>query len=221
MFIQEKTRTENNYRLLKKLLALPTWKDMLSNKAAWDFHPQFYLKQSNLDFANDYYRRNQLESKLVFGIHPGCMAKNKYRRWNREYFVKLMQLLQDKYQCDFIVIAGPDELEEAEYISKITSSLLVSNEKLDNVAAVVAKCNFFINTDSGLGHVASCFNIKTLTIFGPGDERQTAPFSENSYIIKTQIHCSPCVRKKSRNCKTECLINLTPQMVFDKVKEIS
>lgn len=161
-----------------------------------------------------------MTDSFLIGIHPGCLAKNKYRRWPKEFFITLIGLLHDFIDCSIVVIAGPDELEEADYISRNTDALFLSNEQLPNVAAIIANCNFFINTDSGLGHVSSCFNIKSLTIFGPGDEIQTAPFSDNCYVVRKPIHCAPCVGQKTRKCNCECLTNLSPQIVFDKVKTI-
>jgi len=89
------------------------------------------------------------------------------------------------------------------------------------VAAVISRLHFFINTDSGLGHIASCFGIKGLTIFGPANELQTAPFSKKSFIIRYPISCAPCREKtKKPKCTLDCLIKLTPEMVFKRVQEL-
>jgi len=221
LFHQEITRTESNYNLFKAVLELPKWKEAMSEQDKWQFRTTFYLTDTNKSFANNFLAVHSLQGKLLIGIHPGCMTKNKYKRWDKSYFITLISLLKSKYACEIIIIGGPDELEEAEFISKATASLLLSNEALDNVAAVIARLNYFINPDSGLGHVASCFNIKTLTIFGPGDERQTAPFSSNSHIIRKNLPCAPCIRKKNRICKVECLNQLTPDMVFDRFVELT
>jgi heptosyltransferase II len=219
-FNPDQSRTEGNYRLLETLLSLPDWKDVVQTKLESGLVPQFNLAPSELNFAAEFMSRIELAGKFVFGMHPGCMAKNKFRRWPHDYFVTLIQLLKARFDCSFIIIGGPDELEEAQYISRLTASTLLTHQPLGNVAAVIARCNFFINTDSGLGHVASCFDRKSLTIFGPGDERQTAPFSINSHIIRLDKPCAPCVHRNKQNCVAECLLDLTPQAVFERTVEI-
>ena len=73
-----------------------------------------------------------------------------------------------------IIVSGPDEQDVAEYLYRVCNVPLLCEKNLANVAAVLSLADYFINTDSGIGHLASCFNVRMLTIFGPGDEKQTA-----------------------------------------------
>jgi heptosyltransferase-2 len=216
----KKSRVENNYSFFRQVFNLPSYKEVLANKDAYQFSTKYYLSETSHKFWDKYLTYNSLQDKEIICIHPGCMAKNKYRRWPKEYFIQLINLIKESYNYSIVVIGGPDEKDEAEYISHKTNSLLLMDEPLDNVASIISHCSLFINTDSGLGHVASCFDIKTLTIFGPGDEKQTAPFSVNSHIIRLNLPCAPCIRNKKRNCNIECLISLEPNQVFNEINRI-
>lgn len=217
----EKSRTANNYSMMRFIFDLPDYETAFCKKTEMQFKPQFFLTDTEQKFATDYLMKNSLSQKLIIGIHPGCMAKNSYRRWPREYFVQLINQINQNFNCSVVIIGGPDELEQAKYIHANTTSLLLSGEFLAKVAAVISCFDYFINTDSGLGHIAACFDIKTLTIFGPGDERHTAPFSELNSIIRLNLSCAPCVSKKTRKCKYECLNQMSPDLVFSKFAEIA
>ncbi|MDD4309105.1 MAG: glycosyltransferase family 9 protein, partial [Candidatus Cloacimonetes bacterium] len=194
-------------------------KEALELKDTLELTPYFHLAPENIAWAQQWLIDKNLTKQLI-GIHPGCMAKNKYRRWNKDYFVELITLLIHAINCDVVVIAGPDELDVGSYISEKTNTRLLTGAALSNVAAVIAKCSFFINTDSSLGHVASCFGVNSLTIFGPGDENQTAPFSENSHVIRHSIACAPCIGKKRKVCEVECLTRLKPITVFNEAMRL-
>ena len=216
-----RSRTQNNYALWQTFLNLPSWEEALSRRNELNFFPYFHLTEENGKWADNFLAENNLTGKKIIGIHPGSMAKNKYKRWSREYFIALIEKLQESYPYPVLIIAGPDELEVGKAIQARTNTLILQNALLENVAAVISRLHFFINTDSGLGHIASCFGIKGLTIFGPANELQTAPFSPNSYVIRYPVPCAPCRDKKKKpKCALNCLIKLTPDMVFKRVQEL-
>ncbi len=215
------SRTRSNYTLFQSFLNLPSWEEAIVRQNELNLYPYFHLTEANHQWAENFLAENNLTGKKIIGIHPGCMAKNKRRRWNKEYFIALIEKLKRQYDYPILIIAGPDEIEVGKAIQARTKTLLLQNALLENVAAVISRLHFFINTDSGLGHIASCFGIKELTIFGPANELQTAPFSNNSRIIRYPVDCSPCIDKKKKpKCTLDCLLKLTPDMVFKRVQEL-
>ena len=216
-----KSRTESNYHLISTLLDMPTWNNALVRRDELGLYPKFYLQDSDHLWAQNYLEQMGFGAKKLLGMHPGCMAKNSYRRWDKDNFVALIKMIKAEYDYDVLVIAGPDELDVGEYISKKSDCKLLSKASLCNVAAVIARCDYFINTDSSLGHIASCFRVKSLTIFGPGDEAQTAPFSPESKVVRNDISCAPCVGRKRVACEVECLKKLSAERVFGEFKSMN
>lgn len=156
-------------------------------------------------------------------IHAGSNVRFKNKRWPKEYFVKLIDLLISKYNCEILIMSGPDEFEESEYISNQTNSKLIINKTLQEVAYVISKCDIMINTDSGLGHIAACFDIETFTIFGPAKDYKAKPYSDKSHIIKLSLECQPCYgTERIKNCTDyKCLHGLSPTYVFSEIVQKS
>lgn len=216
----KKNRVRLNYELLGVAIPLPDWEEALQKREELDFATHFSLSGENHEWASNYIKTQELGDKPILALHPGSMASNRFRRWPVKYFATLINFIKQDFDLNLVVIAGPDEEEEGRYLSKIEGVQVLERSSLGNVAAFISRCQAFVNTDSGLGHIASCFQIPSLTIFGPGDENQTAPFSPKSELVRLEIDCAPCVRNKKRNCKTECLLGLSPQMVYDSLKPI-
>ncbi len=216
----DNSRVRSNYELIKAVLPLPDWDEALRRSEELDLRTDFSLSDENRVWADSYFADRGLGGKPVLAIHPGCMARNRFRRWPAKYFAELIRSVRQDFNCHVVVIAGPDEEEVGEILSREEGVHLLERTSLANVAAFIARCNAFVNTDSGLGHIASCFRIPSLTIFGPGNEVQTAPFSPNSRVLRLPIYCAPCVRKKRRDCQTECLTKLSPPEVYAVLKPI-
>ncbi|MDD2506665.1 MAG: glycosyltransferase family 9 protein [Candidatus Cloacimonetes bacterium] len=216
-FIVTRHRTWANYEIFKLIFPLPEAEAFRQNPLCSRlFRTRYYSKVSASAEAKAFFSSYFDETDFVVAIHPGCTAKNKYRRWNLDYFVDLVSILNTDYPAlKFYVIAGPDELEESIALSKRITAPCLSGVSLDVVYETLKLSQMIINTDSGIGHIASCHQLPSFVIFGPGDERQTAPFNPQANIIRSDTPCAPCVQRKRTACSTDCLRNLKPKMVAD------
>jgi len=204
-YIEDIHRVENNFNIINSICKRKIDTEIFKTK----FYGIDYIRKGKTDFDN-----------IKIGIHPGSNKKYKAKRWKKENFVKLINLLKENFSnLEFFIFGGPDEIEEAQFIAQSTKSHIVQ-DNLFNVAKEISTCDIFINTDSGLGHIASCFeDIEIFTIFGPAKEYKTAPFSKKANTISLNIDCRPCYgTDRLKKCKTfDCLNNLTPEFVFSEI----
>ncbi len=220
-FIASMLRTWADYDIFKLVFPLPE-AETFNRDPQYNslFRTRYYSKESASAEAKAFFFRYFDEKDFIVAIHPGCTAKNKFRRWDVDYFVELVSLLNMDYpEWKYYVIAGPDELEEGRALSRRLSAPILSGVSLDVVYETLQLSNMIINTDSGIGHIASCHHLPSFVIFGPGDERQTAPFNPHAITIRSDTPCAPCVQRKNKTaCSTECLRNLKPSLVADIIR---
>ncbi|MBM4403463.1 MAG: glycosyltransferase family 9 protein [Candidatus Cloacimonetes bacterium] len=213
------SRTLGNYHLFALLFRFPPLDRISTDIRFRDlFRTRYYFSKDSADAATGFLNSALSPHSFIVAIHPGCNAQNRYRRWNPEYFITLITLLRTRFpDWGFYIIAGPDEKEEGNMISRSTGSPLLTDVSLDIVAATLQQSHLLINTDSGIGHIASCFHLRTYTIFGPGDERQTAPQNPRAKVIRSSLPCAPCNQRKITRCQAECLSSLTPELVAEGI----
>ena len=181
-------------------------------------------------FANRFIQEHNLTQRLI-GIHPGCKFKERYRRWPANKFVDMINRLNaEGFVC--LLFSGPEEREVVQNIYKslkdTTKNILVEEMNLNRVGALIAKCQAFLSTDSGLGHIAVTKHVKTLAIFGPAQFSRTAPYGKFGYHIALPLPCSPCLKypihaTHSRiRCpfQFKCLHDLDVEKVFAKLMGI-
>ncbi len=182
--------------------------------------PFYTLQKSDQNFVDKLIEQNGWKGKKLFAIHAGSNKENDFRRWHAEYFVEVAKMLKKRLPDRIVyVISGPDEMDVSQRISREAEIPLVSGLKLGQVAALLSRSDHLLNSDSGLGHIASCFTTRIYTIFGPADERVTSPFTDNKIILTANPapSCKPCLQLKERLCNRECLLHLKPEAVLEIV----
>jgi len=185
-----------------------------------------FIQRSKEDqnYAQKYFAQNNLEGKLVLGVHPGSgIHQAGFKRWAKERFSQLADRLISELGATVIFFGGAEETKLTEDISRMMRSqplLMTGQTTLSQTAALIEKCSLFISNDSGLLHVASAVNAPVVGIFGPTDPGRTGPYPDSSAVIRNDVACSPCYAGKPVRCNhTECLNSITVHDVIEKVKQ--
>jgi len=202
LYIEQKHRVENNLDLL--------------NCQKTSFGVQYYLQTKE--------RSKRRDKPIKVGFHIGSNKMFAKKRWKADYFEKLIFLLKKDFNSlDIVIFSGEDEKEESKKLALKTDSVLYLNLPFDTMASKIAECDLFINSDSGLGHIASCFDVEIFTIFGPAKAYKAKPFSKNATIITLGLSCQPCYGTRDfQRCRhLDCLNRLSAESVFEKIKKES
>jgi heptosyltransferase-2 len=94
---------------------------------------------------------------------------------------------------------------------------LVGRTDLLGLIGVLARCAAVVSNDSGAMHVASAVGRPVVAVFGPTDERATAPIGPHT-IVRHEVWCRPCLL---RECPIDhrCLRGVTAAAVVAAVHE--
>lgn len=162
-----------------------------------------------------------LIGKNVLGIHPG--AGKEIVRWPSSHFLKLIELVSKQYiDIKCAVFLGPTDMNLQSHYSNSANIIIIRDQPIEVVAALIKKCKLFINADSGLGHVASAVGTSVVCIFGPGRPEQQRPYGDDVISVQREplLNCMPCsYTKPFYNCRSgKCLNELPPEEVFSAVK---
>lgn len=173
--LDNKHRVESNIEIVNLITKDNSYKET----------PCFYFNEDNCKFADDYV--SKFKDKILIGIHPGCNEKFANKRWEIEKYIELIRNLRNKNKdLKFFIFIGPDEKKVGQDLKREIKDIEILVNSLDNTAALISKMNLFITNDSGLGHIASCFDVDILTIFSKNthaNPNKIFPFSQSSYIV--------------------------------------
>lgn len=157
----------------------------------------------------------------MVGLAPGVAWGGSAKRWSEEKFGRLACLLKAG-GFEPIVVIGPGEAELAgSVVDAAGFKVPVVAENLDaaGLGAVLSGLSFLVGNDSGPAHLASALGVSTIALFGPTDDRRTAPMASEATVLSRRLDCAPCGQSSCPLVHQACLRDLPVSDVYDAVVE--
>ncbi|MGH9373339.1 MAG: lipopolysaccharide heptosyltransferase II, partial [Vicinamibacterales bacterium] len=157
-------------------------------------------------------------SAPLVGIAPGA-AYGHAKRWPPSRVAELVNRLSARGAISVLVGAQGDRNAGREIESSLPAGArlvnLIGRTDLRLFAGLLAACHAFVSNDSGAMHLAAAAGVPVTAIFGPTDQRVTAPLGDHDVIIH-QVFCRPCML---RDCPIDhrCMRRISVDVVFDSV----
>jgi len=146
-------------------------------------------------------------------IIPGARWKTK--RWPPEKFGELASRLP----VQSVIVGSKSDKDVADEIVSLSNGKAVSlagKTSLKELTAVMRKAKFVVSNDSGPMHIAAALGIPVYAIFGPTDPRRTGPYGEGHTIIRAEMPCAPCLKKKCDDMR--CMNGLSAERVYEIIR---
>ncbi len=181
-----------------------------------------HLSQGELQHANEILHNFNIPSgSLIIGINPGA-AYGSAKRWHPERFALLCRTLVNTHNAKVIVFGSQQEMNIAAEIVNLSQVPVISmagKTSIRELMSLIKQCSIFVTNDSGPMHIAAALNIPITAIFGSTDPEKTGPMGNNHVVIKKDVDCSPCFKRK---CPTDlkCMDLITVDDVLKGVERI-
>jgi lipopolysaccharide heptosyltransferase II len=188
---------------------------------------QLVSDEESHEKAADYLRDHGAGEGPLAVIVPGGGASwglsASRKRWDPEGFSQTANILAE---AGITVIILGDE-SEADLCRSIagkmkTKPAIVENKlSLKEYIALLSVCDLVLCNDGGPLHIAVALGVKTVSIFGPVDDKVYGPYpvsARHEVIIAAEIPCRPCYdRFKLPECEQDsrCLTDIEPERVAD------
>jgi heptosyltransferase-2 len=182
--------------------------------------PKVYLADQDARWADNFMKENAISGQdLMVGVVPGCGASwgqdAKYRRWEKEKFARVADTLAEKYKAKVILFGDSKDVELCNSVKSIMEHdavLTCGKTTIGEFLCLASRCALIVTNDGGPLHMSASLGVKTVSIFGPVDEKVYGPYppSVNHLTITARVPCRPCYKNfKYVKCeRQECLRNI-------------
>lgn len=175
-----------------------------------------------LSITNTTSKIKDSNKKLLLGINPGS-SYGSAKRWYPEQFAKVAEKLSKDY--DIIIFGSKNEIDIANDIQNSLNDLGISNylnlsgkTSIEELINHISKLDLFITGDSGAMHLAACFQVPTVSIFGPTRDTETSQWkNQKSVIVKENLNCQPCMKRSCPLKHHNCMKLVKAERVLDAV----
>lgn len=192
--------------------------------------PSLFPGQHDIEIVDGLIEKNEskvpLDAEQMIAVAPGSAWNTK--RWPAEYFISLCKMLvQAGYSV--ALIGGEDDRSLCLDIEGRVGHGPVLNAggalTLLQSAELIRRCRVIISNDSAPMHMAVAMRTPVVVIYGATvPEFGFAPLGEHDAISETSgLPCRPCSIHGGKVCpiKTfECMNNISPKSVFEKVESV-
>ncbi len=191
-----------------------------------DFHPDMKLELWP-SAKDEKYVQELLDGewmgsyKDIVGLNLAASPRWPTKNWPKEHIQKLCDLLAAR-NIRVILTGQNKDMSTARFLvskSKSKPVNFVGKTNILQLAALIKRCRVYITPDSAPLHVAAAVNTPVIALFGPTDPVRHMPQAEKKVVLRRDLKCSPCY---SGTCKIKthaCMVEITPEVVAQKVLE--
>lgn len=157
--------------------------------------------------------------KPLVAINP--MAKWPTKLWNPGQFAVLAERIIDELACEIVFTGSLRDRPVTRGIARMMANPsldLSGRTNLKGLAYLYSRCRLLITTDTGPMHVAAAMGCPVVALFGPTAPWRTGPYGEGHRVIRADVGCSPCFKKRCRHMT--CMTEIGVDQVFQGVQEI-
>lgn len=145
------------------------------------------------------------------------------KRWPPSYFAELARALTANGDAVWLIGSSKDA-EIAQDIVRLSGGAclnLCGKTTLDQAVELLASVRLAITNDSGLMHVAAALGTPLIAIYGSSTPSFTPPMSPHASIAKLDIECSPCFERTCPLGHFNCMMQLKPERVLERVPPLT
>ncbi|NMC62220.1 MAG: glycosyltransferase family 9 protein [SAR324 cluster bacterium] len=144
------------------------------------------------------------------------------KNWPDEYYESLVTSILKVPETKVILIGDSSCKVLAERLVRLDQNGRIQDFSaklnLSELAALIGKLSVCVGPDSGPGHIAAAVNTSYIALFGPTSEKRTAPVGSKVKILRVELPCAPCYRRKCPGLGQICMKGLKPDMVFETLR---
>lgn len=195
------------------------------------YNLKIFVSENNSIKARIIFERAGIKDiDTVVAVSPGAGASwgrnASFKHWSAIKYAQLADKIINVFKAKVLIIGDISEQPIADIVvtaMKNQTVNLTGKIGLPELFAVLKNTRLLITNDGGPLHIASALGIRTVSIFGPVDERVYGPYplSDEHIVVKKDIACRPCYQKfKMPVCSynKECLNALSTDEVFEAVR---
>ena len=147
-----------------------------------------HLSNEEKKEAQDFFKKHlPVHKQFTIGFHPG--AGKTQNRWAIVNFASLIEKLNSKYECSFLITSGPNDAEIVKHLADILNHkkigfTIASGKSIRVISAIINSLDAYVTNDTGTMHVSGAVNTKTISLFGPTNGWEWAPLGKQNTFIQ-------------------------------------
>lgn len=163
--------------------------------------------------------------RLLIGMHIGSGDNFIGRRWPKENFARLADILVKDFHAQIVFTGTGKERALIEETMRLMEQPAISACQRFGIRAFamfIRECDLFFSNDTSAVHLASAVNAPIAAFYGPNTPVLYGPRSAQQFVFYNPLPCSPCttnLNAKTSFCRIPvCIRNITVDEVLETIR---
>ncbi len=185
--------------------------------------PVMTIPAEIVEYADNFIEKKlPSECKRLVALCPG--ARYYEKKWPHDDFRAVAERLLDDSATGILVISSSSDDVPPGLEMNHPRLLPVRDFEVLKIGALLSKCRVAVTNDSGIMHLSCASGTPVLAIFGPTSPRLGfSPTLPGSKVLCDDVFCCPCSvhgKKRCRQAQKYCFTEITPERVFNELREM-
>jgi heptosyltransferase-2 len=171
-------------------------------------------------------RQYSVAEEPKIAIAPGATYFTK--RWLPENFLKVAEMLKEKYNAEITLVGGESDVELCNFIEQNFKHGAIYNQagKLNLVqsATLIRESDLLLTNDTGMMHVAAAMQTPVVAIFGSSvKDLGFTPYRTPNVVLESELDCRPCSHIGRNSCPKghfKCMKTILPEHVATNIAQL-
>ncbi|MDQ7838417.1 MAG: lipopolysaccharide heptosyltransferase II [Thermodesulfobacteriota bacterium] len=186
--------------------------------------PNGYYFPISISDADRHSARQILENERIAGpfmaINP--IAKWDSKLWDKKRFALLADHCIKELKLPVIFTGGKEDDAAIQSIMEQMQERAVNlcgRTNLRELAHLYSLSRVMVTTDTGPMHIAAAVGTPVVALFGPTAPWRTGPFGDGHVVIRKELPCSPCFKKKCTDprCMSTIEVEEVLQVIWNRI----
>ena len=156
----------------------------------------------------------------------GPYSSRDVKSWPSAYFVEVIRYLREKDFTVLVVGTAADHTHATDLISEFKEGVfsLAGKTSVRQLAALVSISSIVIGVDTGVLHLAACFDVPIIALFGSTRSIEFRPYSPFAVVVDSQ--CCTCNQFLHLKCDqpvsgyAKCMTQIKPSAVVQEIDKL-
>jgi lipopolysaccharide heptosyltransferase II len=192
-FLTQPVNHQQQHAVLKNLCLVESWTGPVTRD---EVRYNFPVHERDRAYVDGYLKEWEIPaSRPILCIHPG--SGTWVKRWDPARWAVVADTLIDQLGLAVVFTGGDHELAIVREINarmQRPACIMVGDTQVGQLAALFARAQVVLGPDSGPMHLAAAVGTPTVTLFGPADPVEFAPWGshQHHHVLTSDIGCRPC-----------------------------
>ncbi len=147
-----------------------------------DHESKIFWDNKEIENAKKKFKISNETKNIVCGISASGYTK----RYPIANYIKLFEIINNKFPCKFFIAAGPkdnDLVEEIKNSSIKDRCIFFSEMTIAESIPIISACKYYIGNDTGWGQISAALNLESLFIFCDSPSEAYGTWRSNIKVI--------------------------------------